>query len=192
LKRGQISALFFVLALLAGGATPGQSQGLWHDTSLLSVNFGSTRSLAARALGRGGYELAGGEQVSFLRWYKTKHQDVTVIFLRRITEDLGLIWGLSSGEFAPKYRIDPALHLGFTHRHEFSAMGAFSMTVIVPFWGRLRETACTADYGAIAGVQQVNCRLAASQLPPAETLGYVLDMRGFEDARLTLRLSWQF
>jgi hypothetical protein len=38
----------------------------------------------------------------------------------------------------------------------------------------------------------VNCRLAASELPPEETLRYLLDIKGIEDARLTLRLSWQF
>ena len=32
---------------------------------------------------------------------------------------------------------------------------------------------CTADYGAIGGVQAVNCRLAASQLDPAETLRHL-------------------
>ena len=192
MKLCQSLGVLCAIALGSTCATPGHGQALWRDTSLLSVNLGSARSLAARALGQGGYELADGTPVDLSRWYTTKRQDVSVLFLRRITSDLGLIWGLSTGEQAPKYQIDPALHLGFAWRHEVSAKGAVSVTFIVPVWGRMREGLCTADYGGIGGVQQVNCRLADSELPPAETLEYLVDMRGFEDARLTVRLSWQF
>jgi hypothetical protein len=191
-KLCQSLVLSCAIALSSVGAAPGHAQELWHDTSLLSVSFGSARSLAARALGRGGYELADGTPIDLWNWYRPKHLDVTVTFLRRFTSDLGLIWGLSTGEHAPKYQIDPALHLGFAWRHAVSAKGTVSVTVIVPFWGQMREGLCTADYGGIGGVQSVNCRLAASELPPAETLNYIVTMRGLEDARLTLRLSWQF
>ena len=37
----------------------------------------------------------------------------------------------------------------------------------------MKERACTADYGDIGGVEQVNCRLAASEMTPTETLKYL-------------------
>lgn len=180
------------IALALAGAQPAPAQELFHGTSLLSVTIGSARSTAARALGQGGYELAGGEYVDFAPWYDANGPDVTVLLLRRMSQELGLIWGVSTGERAQKHRIQPGLHLGVAWRRPISAIGAVSVTAVVPFFGRLRERACSADYGAIGGVQRVNCRLAASELPPEETLRYLLDLKGIEDARLTLRLSWQF
>jgi hypothetical protein len=190
-KFGRTLFLLCAIALGSGGAAPGHGQELWHDTSLLSVNLGSVRSSVARSLGRGRYELDAGTPVDLSQWYTTKRQDLTVLFLRRVTPDLGLIWGLSTGELAPKYRIDPALHLGFAWRHQFSARGSVSVAFVVPFWGQLRERECTARYGSF-GVHRVNCRLASGELPPEETLKYLVNMSGLEDARLTLRLSWQF
>ncbi len=179
--------------LLALASAPRASaQEVFQGTSLLSVTVGSSRSTAARALGRGGYELAGGDFVDFAPWYRSARPDVTVLFLRRMSKDVGLIWGLSTGERAPKYVIQPGIHVGVAFRHEISALGTFSLTAVLPMFGRLRERYCLADYGAIGGVQRVNCRLGADELSPEETLRYLLDLNGTEDARLTLRLSWQF
>lgn len=187
-----VLALSCGIVLALASAPRASAQELFQGTSLLSVTVGSARSTAARALGRGGYELAGGGFVDFAPWYKAASPDVTVLFLRRMSRDVGLIWGLSTGERAPKHVIQPGLHLGLAFRYEISALGTFSLTAVVPMFGRLRERACIADYGAIGGVQRVNCRLAAGELPPEETLRYLLDLRGIEDARVTLRFSWRF
>lgn len=162
----------------------------WHQSVERDHWLGPFDSRAG--LGAGGYELAGGEYVDFAPWYDATSPDVTVLLLRRMSQELGLIWGISTGERAQKHRIQPGLHLGVAWRRPISAIGAVSVTAVVPFFGRLRERACIADYGAIGGVQRVNCRLAASELPPEETLRYLLDIKGIDDARLTLRLSWQF
>lgn len=180
------------IMLALASAPRATAQELFQGTSLLSVTLGSGRSNAAHALGKGGYELAGGDFVAFAPWYKATSPDVTVLFLRRMSKDVGLIWGFSTGERAPKYVIQPGIHVGAAFRQEVSATGDLSVTAVLPFIGSLRERACVAEYGAIAGPERVNCRLAASELPPEETLRYLLDLKGFGDARVTLRLSWQF
>lgn len=57
--------------------------------------------------------------------------------------------------------------------------------------GQLRERSCSADYGAF-GVSEVNCRLAASLLPPEETLDYMLDMPGWKETRLSINFQLVF
>jgi len=67
-----------------------------------------------------------------------------------------------------------------------------SLSVSVVLGGYLREKTCTADYGAIGGVQTVNCRLADSPLPPAETLIYLLDEPLGDLVSVTLRYQLKF
>ena len=58
--------------------------------------------------------------------------------------------------------------------------------------GTLHEKSCSADYGQIGGVQEVNCRLAASTLPPAETLRYLLNEKPYNHNQVSLMLTWRF
>ena len=41
--------------------------------------------------------------------------------------------------------------------------------------GRFKEHSCTADYADLGGLEQVNCRLAATELAPEETLKYLVN-----------------
>jgi hypothetical protein len=65
------------------------------------------------------------------------------------------------------------------------------LTIQTLLGGRLREKSCTADYEE-EGISEVNCRLAASLLPPEETLNYLLDVSAQTETRITLRLQYSF
>jgi hypothetical protein len=49
-----------------------------------------------------------------------------------------------------------------------------------------------ADYGDIGGVQSVNCRLAASELPPQETLKHLFNQAPHDRVTLNFRYSINF
>jgi len=60
------------------------------------------------------------------------------------------------------------------------------------FGGGLKEGTCVADYGDIGGVQSVNCRLAASELPPQETLKHLFNQAPHDRVTLNFRYSINF
>lgn len=123
----------------------------------------------------GGFELAGGQRVGFDRWYKTSLQDTRVSWMMPITSDWGVIWGVSTGERGTKYTIDPSMKIGLVFNAPIDRKSRLSVKVSTVLGGRLQEKPCTADYGAIGGVQTVNCRLAASEMAPAQTLSYLFN-----------------
>ena len=141
-------------------------------TYLLDVRQDTQLSLKARALREGGYETAGGERINFSRWYAPDSSDIQISWLTQLNRNFGLIWGFGTGESAEKYTISPSLRLGFTYQIE-SKNRRFALTATTILGGELREKSCTADYGDIGGVQEVNCRLAATTLTPEETLNYL-------------------
>lgn len=123
----------------------------------------------------GGFELAGGQRVGFDRWYKTSLQDTRVSWMTPIAPDWGVIWGVSTGERGTKYTIDPSMKIGLVFNSPIDRRSRLSVKVSTVLGGRLQEKPCTADYGAIGGVQSVNCRLAASEMAPAQTLSYLFN-----------------
>ena len=182
---------FTVLAsiwMLSGTAAHSE---VLQDTYLLDVYAGSARSDLAASLRSGGYELSGGNAVNFDDWYKPRLPDLTVLLFSELSPNFGISWGLSSGEVAQKYKINPALHVGFTVQTELFANATLSLTIQTLLGGRLREKSCTADYEE-EGISEVNCRLAASLLPPEETLNYLLDVSAQTETRITLRLQYSF
>lgn len=176
-------------ALLAALLSP--FPAIASDTHLLDVYLGSSRSDQVRSVSTGSFELADGEVVHFDDWYSPTIPDLTVLMLTELTDDLGLVWGVSLGERGEKYRIDPAIHLGLTWQWRLSERATLSSSLLTLIGGHLRETSCSADYGAF-GVSEVNCRLAASLLPPEETLNYMLDTPGWKETRLTIRFQLLF
>lgn len=183
--------------LMAGGvllcaALPARGQEFFEQNLLLDLYIGSARSTIAQGLRQGGYDLAGGAYVDFRQWYTPEVPDATVLFLRPISDDFGLIWGFSTGERGEKYTIDPALQLGFVYQHEPFKNGIFAIKATYPIFGQLREQTCVADYGDIGGVQRVNCRLAASFLPPEETLAYMANTRASVDAKISISFTFRF
>ncbi|MCO8146403.1 hypothetical protein NHN26_14335 [Rhodovulum tesquicola] len=190
---GGIARLVLTAFFLGVGvAHPATAFDFLEDTFLLDVRVGSNRSSAAQGLRNGAYELADGTQVAFWNWYSPNIPELSMIVLTQVSADFGIIWGLSTGEKAPKYRIDPALHMGFVYQtHPFDG-ATLSVKVTYPVGGRLRESACVADYGDIMGVVPVNCRLAAGLLPPEETLKHLLRLDGRHDARISVDFVIRF
>ncbi|WP_055049463.1 hypothetical protein [Devosia sp. A16] len=134
-----------------------------------------------------GYELSDGTPVQLADWYRTDWPDTRVDMLTQFGDDFGLLWGFTTGEHGEKYTIDPSLRLGFVTQAHPLPNAVLSLSVRGTFWGDLTEHTCEADYGDIAGIQTVNCRLAATVLPPEETLQYLAHA---EPNRLHISLSY--
>jgi hypothetical protein len=194
-RRAVPWALAALLAAPGGGALagwPALVPAEAHRTQLIGLQQGTAASARVRDISRQGFELAGGGWVDFGRWYRPAWTDTEVSFLTPLRPHLGLIWGVSTGERGEKYRIDPSLRLGLLLIGEQGPRTRWSVQVTTVLGGRLRERACTADYGDIGGVQAVNCRLAASELPPAQTLDYLLNEKPGGRTRIALRWSHAF
>lgn len=159
-------------------------------TSLLAVEQGEL-SGSMRKTQRGGFETAGGKKVSFKPWYRSNWQDTSVLWVTEITPSLGIVWGASTGERGEKYRIEPGYRLGLVVSQPVVGDGRMALKVTRTFGGRLKEKTCRADYGDIGGIQEVNCRLAASELPPEETLNYLMDASPVK-VRADIQFSWSF
>lgn len=143
------------------------------STHLVEIAQGSELSRLASGYRVGGFESAGGQWVSFDKWYRPKWADTRVTWMTQVSPKFGMLWGLSTGEHAEKYSISPSLKLGVVYQTQVGLNASFSVRATSVLGGRMKEKTCTANYGDIGGVQQVNCRLAASEMPPAETLEYL-------------------
>jgi len=152
-----------------------KGQGFYQSTYLIEIAQDTALSLKARNLRSGGFETSGGSWVGFDRWYSTNWHDTRLSWITQVNRNFGVIWGLSTGERAEKYTIEPGLRLGFLYQAQPSKSSLLTVSGSTMLGGRLREKTCTADYGQIGGVQSVNCRLAATELPPSETLNYLLN-----------------
>ncbi len=153
----------------------GALQPAVERTKLVEINQNNLLSRQMLNVSMGGFELAGGQRVGFDQWYKTTLQDTRVSWMTQVTPDWGVIWGISTGERGPKYTIDPSIKIGLVFDTSIDRVSRFSFKVSTVFGGRLQEQPCTADYGAIGNIQTVNCRLAATEMPPAQTLSYLLN-----------------
>jgi hypothetical protein len=169
--RGALCTTAFLLcALLFASAATAQE---W-TTSLVDIHQGSPLSDKARGLGDGGYELQGGSWVSFNQWYHANWVDMHVDLLTQITPDAGILWGFGTGEQGEKYRIAPSLKLGFLTQTHPNPNSTLSLSVTSTIGGALSEKPCVADYGDL-GSYSVNCRLAAGEAAPEETLKYLVN-----------------
>lgn len=177
---------------LAGSAAADAFPERNKSTFLIGLRKGSQLSTDVRSLRAGGYELADGTPVDFEDWYSSDWTDIGLTWLTQINDGFGVIWGLSTGERGEKYRIDPAMKLGFTLQRRLGRHSFATLTAHTIIGGNLREQTCTADYGDIGGVQTVNCRLAATELPPEETLDYLLDAPAYDRHYVTLVFTREF
>lgn len=112
--------------------------------------------------------------------------------LSPINSNSGMIWGFGTGESGAKYHIEPSLKIGFLATQPVGENGLLSLSVSTVAGGYFREGTCTADYGAIGGIQEVNCRMADSILPPAETLDYLVNQPPMDQASVSLRYRLRF
>lgn len=194
----------FAACLLASSSLAGAadwSLGQWPavlpasgsgSTHLVELRQGGEFSRRMASMRLGGYETAQGQQVDFARWYTTRWADTHVGWMTQIDPHWGLLWGFGTGEQAPKYRISPSVKLGLLFTTRPTRDSHFSFRWTATLGGHLKERACTADYGAIGGVQQVNCRLAASTLAPADTLQYLVRESSRERRTLSVEYRLQF
>jgi hypothetical protein len=112
--------------------------------------------------------------------------------MTQLSSETGLIWGVGTGERGVKYRISPSFKLGFIHQARLGRCTTFTLRATTTLGGRLREKACTADYGDIGGVQAVNCRLAASEMEPAETLHHLFNDTARDQRQVSVLFSHAF
>lgn len=175
----------FVLAILLGNATMSNAENFatsWPSiqnfidaTHLIDFKQGSELSGKVSDSSAGGFETAQGNFVSFKQWYQTNWTDTKTVWMTEINPNLGVIWGFSTGEKAEKYEISRSVTIGFAYSTQIDKTSFLSIRGTTILGGNLREKTCTADYGDIGGIQEVNCRLAASPLPPSETLMHLFN-----------------
>jgi len=163
-----------------------------ESTHLIDLRQGSYLSQKAGNLRAGGYELANGTPVSLNRWYDTQWKDVGATWMTQFTENVGLIYGVTTGERARKYTIAPSLKLGLVMQMQPAQNMVVSLRATTIMGGALNEKSCMADYGDIGGEQRVNCRLAASTLAPAETLNYLVRQRPLYRNEISVTFNWKF
>lgn len=164
-----VRTLACVVLALRGGVSQAS------ETSLLELKPSSELSRKMGAYRNQGFESAGGAWVSFQPLYRPRWRDVGATWMTQLHPSWGLIWGLSTGERGAKYTISPGLKLGLVFRQPLGLHASWSVRATVIAGGRLKERSCLADYGDIGGEQEVNCRLSATTLEPAETLRYLFD-----------------
>lgn len=191
-ERPPIRCLLAACALLVAGPHAADAQTFWERTQLVDIRDGTSLSRSARSLGTGGYSLSSGAPVSLRHWYSSSWQDLHVTLVTQVSESLGVYWGLNTGERGEKYRIAPGLKLGFILIGELSERATLSLSATAILGGELEEGTCTANYGAIGGVQTVNCRLAASFMPPAQTLDHLVRESPPDRARVAVRYTFRF
>ena len=167
---GPVAARLLLGSLLLALLPVGQVQADEIQTNIIGVTQGSELSETVRGNEYGGYELAHAEWQSFYNWYHTNWFDVRVDMLTQYTPDFGVLWGFSTGEAGEKFNIQPSIKLGIITQSHPVPNGTFTLSIATILGGRLTELPCTADYGDIGGIQQVNCRLAATTIAPKDTL----------------------
>lgn len=183
----QLAMPLIAAAVLAGPAQA-MDELFWSRTRLVNLSDQLPLSSVARDLSRGGYQLADGRPVRFHDWYSPSTIRLQAEWSTEIGPNLDLLWGVSTGESGQKYRIAPAVSLGFNYAAPVGQNAALSIAARTWIGGHFTEQPCTADYGAIGGTQQVNCRLAASHMAPSETLRYLAQKT---PTRLNLRVSYR-
>jgi len=191
-QRERRGVLRLIAALLLTVSGQVQASDLAERTHLIGVDLGTSLSDIPRSARGSGYDLSDGTPVRFEGWYRDRVPNFHFDFLTEITPDFGLLWGVGTGEYGEKYRIDPSLRVGFLHTRQVGRHGVLSLRLTTRLGGRLRERSCTADYGDIGGVQQVNCRLAATPLEPSDTLGFLWDEKPGDRLQASVGLVFRF
>lgn len=164
----------------------------YPSTTLLEIRREQAPSRALEIVKFGGYELANGSYRPFADWYAGRLITTRADFVTQLAPHIGVLWGVSTGESAQKYQLQPAARIGLVAVAALSSRARVSLSARTTLAGRLLERPCAADYGAIGGVQQVNCRLAATELPPQETLKYLWNFPRPDHTHITLRLTASF
>jgi hypothetical protein len=169
-----------------------QNGGLMRATRLTGLSFDGLNSNVVRAAAQDGLELSGGEMLGLNTWYTPAFPNISASFETQLARGVSVLWGGSIGESGPKYSLGPSGMIGLAVRRPVALRGMLSLEVMGTLGGALRERSCVGDYGALGGVQPVNCRLAASTLPPKETLSYLWNEPPAAYASVRLAYIFQF
>lgn len=164
----------------------------FQATHFIGVSKGTSLSDLAKNLGNSGFETSEGNMVRFDKWYSTNWVDVRLDLMTQISPRWGVLWGFNTGERGKKYSIDPSFKLGLLAVYPMSKASKLSFSVTTIIGGRFQERSCTADYGDIGGVQEVNCRMAATELDPAQTLGYLINQDPSRRNEISLQYTLNF
>lgn len=170
-------SVFFCFSGFIGGVWAQQAR-LWHlesapSTQWVEFSQGLELSKLGATYRAGGYESSAGQWIGFDRWYRPRWTDTRMVWMTPLSPELGLLWGGSTGEQAKKYKISPSLKLGFVYRTSLGGNAFFSINASSVIGGRMTESPCLASYGEFQVIAQVNCRLAATEMAPAETLKHL-------------------
>lgn len=171
---------------------PWQDDGIWGRSRLVDLTNGGLNSDLVRSAAAQGFELSGGQAVDLQRWYSPRVPNLSAAFLTEVSPHFGVIWGGAVGERGEKYTLGPTATLGVVFRKSIAHNLVLEMEVSGIYGGRLRERACVGNFGAIGGVQRVNCRLAATLIAPKETLNYLWDEPARAVGVLRLVVQWSF
>jgi len=170
----------------------GPGQSFWSATHLIEVKYDADHTKWLSPARSGGFETSQGSWVSFRPWYDNKGlRNTSLAWMTQVTPSFGVIWGVGTGERAAKYVITPSLKLGAIYQTGLSKNSLISVKGTTVLGGQLREKTCIGNYD-LEGEQEVNCRLAASVLPPAETLQYLYRERPYNHSRVQIQFSVQF
>ncbi len=161
----------------SGWSVATYGRGFVEDTYLIVAQQGTVMSKKISDIRNHSIENAYGQKIKFEKWYKNKNSwvDSQFMWLTQIDKDSGILWGFTTGEKGEKYFIKPSVSIGLLQRFEINKNSSISFQASFQFGGRLKEKSCIADYGAVGGIQRVNCRLAATELEPKETLRYLFN-----------------
>ena len=184
----QCRILLFCLVYFCGVFTNISAYGF----DLVEITQGSELSNKVNFYTVGGFETANGSFVSYAPWYTNHWTDARISFMTQVTNSFGIIWGFSSGEQADKYKIYPNMKIGLAYFDKLSKDSTLSLKATTIIGGKLIEFPCLADYGDIGGLQSVNCRMAASQMPPAETLQYLFNDKPYNQTVVILEYKILF
>jgi len=171
----------------------GNSQtGPLEATHLIDIKQDNGHSRRLDPLQQAGFESARGAWVSFNPWYTSSWKDTHVTFMTQLGTQFGVIWGAGTGERGVKYDISPSLRFGAIFQTELQKNAFLSLKATTLLGGQLKEKSCTANYGDIGGTQEVNCRLAASTLSPANTLSYLFSEQSGNKNQVLLQFTRRF
>ena len=154
--------------------TQASAQDWLEDTTLANLNVGFGHSAMVQAVSFESYELEGGGIQKLYEWYSGNRRNLKAVFATSTGENSSLFWGFSTGEAGEKYKIAPSAIVGFKRVEAIGNNWTLSVSIMTTFGGYLKEYPCTAYY-TLGGLQEVNCRYAASPIPPEETLDLLWD-----------------
>lgn len=182
----------WVCFFLSFGVPRAAAQPVWEATRLAEARVTTSADYIQSVRG-GSTILRDATVVPFDQWYGSATlPDLRFAFLTPLNNDTGLLWGFGTGESGEKYWIEPGIKLGVITRNSVSENAEIVLRFSVMLGGYLKERSCVADYGAIGGVRDVNCRLAATPLRPEDTLNYLFDRPPGDQIEVSLRYTLRF